>query len=720
MTPLTLAVATLSWSWGAAMPNAQQLTAELYYSGSWHAYPAYISQPANLVRDRKPGGTEPEPARTSLRLAGWINPESPLSPLYGAAGVNTPIRVKLSTDVRLTGEVTRWIPERTLGHSVGKGVAWTTVEVNSAFYRLGQGVDTARSPMYRSMIGTSAGDYVPHAYWPMEDGRDVTVFASAVAGQPGQPLIYGGVDAVQPAADSAMTGSLPVPLLPGDTYIEFSVPAYTDTGQWVAQVATRLTDTNADAGLIIYADDLIIQVQYGHGNLTVAAAPVSDPGALIFSNSDGVEADDIFLAACSLVVSSVDTGGGDVFTARLLSPTGATVGQTIDVNPGVYRSLSGQRILVASGGTDPIAAGHLGVFTDPAFNASTDGIEGARAMYGWKGELGGARALRVGREHGITVTVEGEDSTPMGPQPVAQFLGILADIERTDGGVAFEKRDGSAIYRTGRGRLNRSVALTLPYTSIAPSLQLVLGARDRRNDVTVKTPASSSMRVELASGALSVQPPPSGIGRIETTISVNPETDDALVDLGWWYLHTLTVEGVLYETVTVDLIAAPAIAAATAAVDVDDVILLTGLPADESLADVYLTVLGIVAERIEGASRSITFRCVRGDTYKCGVYGSDPIGSLYDSDTSTLATGYSATATSFSVASSDGTLWITGSGAPNFPIFWDIEGMRIQVDAISGATSPQTATVVRNVDGWDKALSSGAKVSLWDPARYAR
>lgn len=701
------------------MPNAQALVAELFYGGSWHAFPAYTSQPAVLVRDRKPSSSEPEPARTTIRLQGWINPESPLSALYGAAGVNTPIRIKLSTDVRLSGEVTRWIPERTLGHAgpSGKGIAWTTVEVNSTFYRLGQGVDTARSPMYRSMIGTSAGDYVPHAYWPMEDGRDVTVFASAVAGQPGQPAIYGGSDPVQPAADSVMTGSLPVPILPGGSYVEFEVPTYTDTGQWVAQIALRLTDTDADAGLIIYADELIIQVQYGHGDLLVAAAPAADPGALIFTNSDGVAADDVLEVACSLVVASVDTGGGDTFIARLLSASGATVGQTIDINPGVYRSLSEGRIQVASGGGDPIAAGHLGVFTDPAFTASTDGIEGARAMYGWTGELPQDRAVRVGREFGITITAEGTDSLPMGPQPIEQFLGILGDLERTDGGVAFEKRDGSAIYRTGRERLNRAVALTLPYTSIAPSLQLVLGAKDRRNDVTVKTPASSSMRVELATGKLSIQPPPAGIGRIETTVSVNPETDDALVDLAWWYLHTLTVEGVLYETVTVDLIAAPSIAIAAAAVDVDDVILLTGLPMDESMADVYLTVVGIVAERIEGASRSITYRCVRGDTYQCGVY--DDAASRYDLAGSTLASGYSATATSFSVNCTDG-LWLTGSGAPNFPYYWDIEGIRIKVMSVSGASSPQTATVERAVDGADKVLTSGSQVRLWDAARYAR
>jgi hypothetical protein len=102
-----------------------------------------------------------------------------------------------------------------------------------------------------------------------------------------------------------------------------------------------------------------------------------------------------------------------------------------------------------------------------------------------------------------------------------------------------------------------------------------------------------------------------------------------------------------------------------------------------------------------------------------GVYGTASKVSRYDSDTSTLATGYSASATSFSVASTGGILWVTGSSAPTFPLDIDVEGVRIRVDSISGASSPQTFTVRRSVDGTDKALSSGAKVRLWQPDRYA-
>jgi len=87
----------------------------------------------------------------------------------------------------------------------------------------------------------------------------------------------------------------------------------------------------------------------------------------------------------------------------------------------------------------------------------------------------------------------------------------------------------------------------------------------------------------------------------------------------------------------------------------------------------------------------------------------------YSSDGSTLAAGATATATTLSVATPSGPLWSDLDG----PFDLYIAGERVTVTGITGASSPQTFTVVRSVNGVVKAQTSGAEVRLFKPAIYA-
>jgi hypothetical protein len=59
-------------------------------------------------------------------------------------------------------------------------------------------------------------------------------------------------------------------------------------------------------------------------------------------------------------------------------------------------------------------------------------------------------------------------------------------------------------------------------------------------------------------------------------------------------------------------------------------------------------------------------------------------------------------------------LWTT-TGTP-FDI--NLDGERCTVTAVSGASSPQTFTVTRSVNGVSKAHAVGATVALWTPVYY--
>jgi hypothetical protein len=87
--------------------------------------------------------------------------------------------------------------------------------------------------------------------------------------------------------------------------------------------------------------------------------------------------------------------------------------------------------------------------------------------------------------------------------------------------------------------------------------------------------------------------------------------------------------------------------------------------------------------------------------------------SRYQPDSSTLASSVTSSATTLSVASA-GPLWTTD--VAEFPFDLAIGGERMTVTAISGASSPQTFTVVRSANGVVKVHAAGAVVKLAQPA----
>jgi hypothetical protein len=280
-------------------------------------------------------------------------------------------------------------------------------------------------------------------------------------------------------------------------------------------------------------------------------------------------------------------------------------------------------------------------------------------------------------------------------------------------------------YRTNASRYNQ-IPIQLDYGAGHISAPFDPEPDDRgiANDREVKRRNGSSARRELASGPLSVQDPPDGIGRYDDSITVDVYSDDQLDNIASWRLHVGTFDAERYPRVRVDLSAnfgqnallIPQIAAA----DSGTLITIDNLPAWLPPGPAALLVEGY-REVIGFYDWDFIFNCSPAGPYnQIGVYGPDAVVSRYDSDASTLAAGYSSSATSFSVATAGGhALWVTGSSAPTFPFDIAVEGIRIRVTAISGASSPQTFTVQRSMDGYDKALSSGAQVRLWTPARYA-
>jgi hypothetical protein len=140
--------------------------------------------------------------------------------------------------------------------------------------------------------------------------------------------------------------------------------------------------------------------------------------------------------------------------------------------------------------------------------------------------------------------------------------------------------------------------------------------------------------------------------------------------------------------------------------DVGDRLVITN-PKTGQTPDPISQIVRGYTETIEPFSHRVTFNCSPESPYQVVRLDS---GYKVDSDTSTLASGASSSATTLSVATPDpNNLWATGVG---LAILIRTSGEVMNVTAISGTSSPQTFTVTRSVNGIVKAQTAGAVVSL--------
>lgn len=716
-------VAILFAFWGPPVAK-QDLTVELFYSGTWNTVPAYVRNPVTITRER-PVGSEPTPFTVTVTLQGLHNPKNPFSPLYGVAGQNTPIRFTLGSDVRFYGEVASWSPQRSVNYdaTAGKGDAWTEVQATGILRRLGQGADPVRSALHRTMIGVTPGDFVPLAYYPLEDGENATQFASATPGV--APLDLGGWTL---AVDDSLPGSLPLPSFDGLAYATGPLPVYTDTGQWVAQIVIKAMG-NGGSAVSVYS------VETTQGKIAVGIDADLETAVLAWFNTSGVVIDQEISGAfpgqladqwVSVVAMSTQVGGGspDTATIKIIDIDGATIWETtVDTTVGFHGPATRVNVSGAISSTgQPGTYGHFAIFTDPAFTLGTDDLANVQAMNGWAGEQAHERLERLCREERIPITIDGSVSQYMGAQPQETLTALFAECERTDDGILFEPRSSyGLIYRCGRQRYSRPVVLELDYAAhdVAPPLLPVLDDLASRNDITVKRRDGASARAVLETGPLSVQEPPDGIGRYTTQVDVNTETDGVLVDHAYWHLHKGTIDGLRYAFVTVDLDARPSLAADATMVSLGDVITIANLPADEHPGLARLVVTGYV-ETIGSHRRKITYSCIPAATYDVGVWGADAAtsGSRWGVWTTFLAEDLTTSETAADVTTGTD-VWATTASHPGlFPagggagISVVIGGLTYLCTAITGTHPNLTLTLVRLAD--DKTHSTGDQVWIAD------
>jgi hypothetical protein len=708
----------------------QELDASLFYDGTWHAAPVYARDTVELERGAGPEGSDSPPSSVKLTLDNrtrTYNPRNAASPLFGLAGRNTPLQLEVDGAVRATVEAASWRPQR----SVDGRDAWTPIEGGGIMRRLEQGASPLHSPAYRALVAPENDAYRVD-YWPLEEEQGASSISSPVGSA--TPIVNGTINyggGTSQSSERLITFGT-------DGSIQFPVRSYAGTEHKLINL-WRVPDTELpDLAVMMRAEcaggtidrfDLVYSTGFGMRiEFYSGETRVETLGPLAWINyiGGGVE----FFSSIELRQNGANI---DVLHLVLRVPTGLV---SLPTDTVVGHTL-GRIVRVTFGATDisGAAIGQFAVGSDtgafPNYISPTNNSLGTR---GYEGERAGRRAIRLGDEEGVTVTVVGDpdDTERMGPQPALTFMELIRECVRTDAGLLFEPIDALELaFRTGRDLYNRDPVLSIPFTGgIRHPLAPDIGDRLTRNDVTAKRRGGGTARAVQLSGALNVQPAaddPEGVGRYEGQVDVNNQTDARLVDHAGWWLHRGTVDEPRYPSVTVDLDAAPGLVAAVEALDIGDRFEITGLPVDESPEPAVMVLLGTV-ETLGTHRRTVTLNGIPAAPWEIGIVG-DNAGTIdlrdqrVATELSTLDGGVSSSATAL-VIDSGGVAWTTNPSDWNPALsgggmYLVLAGERVRVTNITGAGSSWTLTVVRAVNGVVKAHADGTPVRFYRPVVVA-
>ncbi len=604
---------------------------------------------------------------------------------------------------RFAGEVPAW-PVK--ADTSGKDV-YVQIEAAGILRRLGQGASPIQSAMRREFGNPARTNIV--AYWPCEDGAGATSFASAHSGE--AALAVSG--AVTPASYTGWAASDALPVFnAAPSMVRGTVPLYTATDYAFLRAfvyipsavsgTVRLfsfTTTGTARTWSVYLDST--------GGLALKAfdpdgTTILDTGSIVF-NINGLKR--------QLGVELTRNGTGidwriicfqveDIVTLPQLSGTLAsrTIGSVTQVRMG------------EDGGLDNVAFGHIAVANSSTAYAATAG-----AMVGWAGESAPDRITRLCGEETVPVYVAGVGGEKLGAQHSTALVGLLQEAAATDHGILYEDRESVALaYRNLTSLYNQGVTATLNYSAkgqVQSPLDPIDDDQNVRNDVTVTRVGGSWGRYTQTTGSMSVNAPPSGVGRYPDSPSLSLYSDDQPVQHAGWLTHLGTVDEARYPVVNVALHAAPSLIDSVTTLDTGARLQITNLSSRYPPGTVDQLVQGYT-EILSQFLWILAFNCTPASPYTVGVLD-DPVLGRADTDGSQLAAGMTSTATSMSVAVTAGPLWTTDPADRPFDV--TVGGEQMTVTNITGTSSPQTFTVTRSVNGVVKAQTTGTDVRLFQP-----
>lgn len=657
--------------------------------GVWTDVTPYVLVRDGIVitRGRADEASQPAPQTATLTFDnqdGRFSPRNPLGAYYGKIGRNTPIQIKIGTSVRLVGEVSEWPPR----WGVADADRYVPITASGIKRRLGQGTPSISSGFKAYILAQE-----PNSYWALDEGELAGYGRESTGDSRFYPYPASGSN--KPTfkfAGSALAENLPPALqifstdpgAVGYSYLRGDVGSGDDTA-----VAVDFVYKSTTLGpLTLFAQDY-------NGNTWRLALRTGANDDVELAHVDTASGAVTSLANSGVLSAITD---GELHHVRLLyEQNGADVDLTAYIDGvSVLTTTRAGTIMdgcsmvrftyVPSGSETSVGLGHVAVWDDPA----PDVAELALAMLGFAGETAANRVDRVCSEAlvGMTIVGDPDTSTPMGPQIEGDLLAQVADGAAADMGSLYEPRDTLGLaYRTRESAYNQTPAVTIDYSAdeLSPPLEPTDDDQQTRNDVTAKREGGGTARYVVTEGALSTAEPPDGVGTYQTEVTVNVASDDQLPYVAGYLANLGSWDEPRYPLVRVDRATPPVAANATLSaalldVDIDDLLVITGMDDVGVYDDVKLLVRGYT-ETIMPFSHVFEFNCSPARPYDVGVYASDvaTTGSRYSPDDCELVSAITSSQTTLDVSIASGPLM----SADDLPADIMVAGERMTVTAIN-------------------------------------
>lgn len=702
--------------WPATLPLKVEVT---FGATTVDVFPDVRKQEIRITCGAQPeGSVQPGSVAFELdNLDGYYTPDYPMSKYYPYVQLGAPVKVWVywsgAWRLRFTGRVSEWKPfwpNGDLSTPKQKGDARVTVVAAGLLRQLGQGKAPLRSALYRSIAGVAPGDYLPHEYWPGEDGSDATQIASAISGHPA--VVPAGPVTYQQDGPAGAASALQT-----DTGFSaaFPVQSYADTGRWAITWIMKINSRPA-------ANTTTLLTAHTNGGPLPTWRFIIDttfPDTVF--RWIGYDAADV----AQFEVFWFPTFGSDaiygqwfMYTFGAYNNSGTTLKSSFAWDNGRdirNSSISGANFTGQIGtlndfkftvdsvlGNVGIQLAHFGVFVDPGFAPFDPGaaLANGKALHGWEGEQAHERIDRLCREFGIPLTTIGTQSALMGPQQIDTLYNVLNACAQVDMGILYEQRDGNGlVYRCLSNLYNQTPALTLDakQNHLANPFRPALDDFGVRNDVTVQRRGGSEYRSVVETGPKSIQDPPNGAGTYDEKLILDLYTDSQTVFNATWRTWLGTWPGMRYSRISPDINAVADVATTWLGVDIGDLEQAINLPPQHPISTVEAIVRGYT-ETLTPTSWTVVTNAASAGPYQVGKAGDGSNASawLQTGPGTALSARLAPGATTLTVTP-DGPLFDTAANLTLNPLSLVLGGEVVAVQSISGAGPTQTIVVQRTL-----------------------
>lgn len=600
-------------------------------------------------------------------------------------------------DVEFDGNVVEWPPRWDKSHKD----AFVPITASGVLRRLQQGKSALRSPIVRRNLRLN-----PVEFHPLEDASGAVTAASAL--ENGQPA---AAREVEFGVESTLLGSSSVAKLSASSVMTGPIRAHTSTGFWAILFFVKLpAPPAANTTVITVTTSGTVRTWTLDWDSSGTSVKGYAADGTLLTSASGLYPAEVTPPAWTAVGLTMTQVGGNVQASFLKNDIDTREPVFYYQNPAAIAGTIGNPRswrVEGSLGLNEALISSVAVFTsDPGFGSTSY----SAAANGYNGELASARIKRLCAEQGVRVIVEAGDSEPLGPQRVATFMELLYAAQDADLGILYERSSGLG-YRPRGARYNRAVELPLDFDfgHISEAPEPTDDDQRLRNQWTVSRDNGSSA---VAANEESID----SSGLYDDSKTINVETDWVLPYHASARVALGTIDEYRWPLINFNLARNPQMIPYWRGCRPFPRLTAVHVPSQVTGCDIDVVVEGTVTT-MGPYGWDVALQCSPASPWTSALVEDTDLGRC-DADRAELRAEPNPAAVSLLCDFLDGPLATTSGseisvGDPVFVTAGTGEDMKIT--AISGASNPQTLTVVRNLNGINLPIPAGTSLRLTTP-----